>query len=147
LLRDARLISALLADPQRTAFVIVTLPAELPADETVELARAARLELGVPLGPVIVNAVPPARLATEPVASLLDRLGAASDDRLLARTLAMAAGQRAHVETANEVRAALAREPGLPMVPLPWLPSTDLGPREIEQLSAALVASPEVVAR
>jgi anion-transporting ArsA/GET3 family ATPase len=147
LLRDARLISALLADPQRTAFVIVTLPAELPAGETVELARAARVELGLPLGPVIVNAVPPARLATEPVASLLDRLGGAADDKLLARTLAMAAGQRAHVETANEVRAALARDPGLPMVALPWLPSTDLGPREIEQLSAALVASPEVVAR
>ena len=146
LLRDARSISTLLADPQRTAFVIVTLPAELPAGETVELARAARTELSISLGPVIVNAVPPGRLASQPVASMLDRLGAASDDRLLARTLAMAAGQRAHVQTADDVRAALAREPGLPLVLLPWLPSTDLGPREIEQLSSVLALSPEITA-
>jgi len=146
LLRDARSISTLLADPQRTALVIVTLPAELPAGETVELARAARTELSIPLGPVIVNAIPPARLASQPVASMLDRLGAASDDRLLARTLAMAAGQRAHVQTADDVRAALAREPGLPLVLLPWLPSTDLGPREIEQLSSVLALSPAITA-
>lgn len=145
LLRDARAISTLLADAQRTALVIVTLPAELPAGETVELARAARTQLGVPLGPVIVNAVPPARLSGQPVAGLLDRLGAATDDKLLARTLAMAAGQRAHAQTADEVRASLLRDPGLPLVSLPWLPSTDLGPREIEQLSSALTASPEIV--
>ena len=144
LLRDARAISALLTDPRRTAFVIVTLPEELPAGETVELARAARIELGLPLGPVIVNAVPPGRLSIEPVASLLDRIGAAPDDKLLARTLAMAAGQRAHARTADTVRASLALDPGLPLVSLPWLPSTDLGPREIEQLSSVLAAAPEI---
>jgi anion-transporting ArsA/GET3 family ATPase len=144
LLRDARAISALLTDPRRTAFVIVTLPEELPAGETVELARAARTELGLPLGPVIVNAVPPGRLSVEPVASVLDRIGAASDDKLLARTLAMAAGQRAHAKTADAVRASLARDPGLPLVSLPWLPSTDLGPRELEQLASALASSPEI---
>ena len=144
LLRDARAIMATLADPSHTAMVIVTRPEELPASETVELATIARRELGVTLGPVIVNAMPPGRLAVEPVASVLDRLGDPKGDELLARTLAMAAGERARFERARGVVASLARHPGLPLVGLPWLPSTNMGLREIDRLAAALAAAPEI---
>lgn len=144
LLRDARAITATMSDPKQTAMVIVTRPEELPASETVELATAARRELGVPLGPVIVNAMPPGRLAAEPVAALLDRAGDGAGDELLARTLAMAAAERAHFETARTVTAGLARNPGLPLVTLPWLPSTNLGLREIDRLASVLAASPEI---
>jgi anion-transporting ArsA/GET3 family ATPase len=142
LARDARMMSDLLADPARTALVIVTRPEELPAEETAELARTARDELKIALGPVIVNAMPAGRLATEPVSSVLDRLGAVEGDAPLARTVAMATGLRAHRRTADTVLAALGRDPGLPLVTLPWLSSTDLGPPQIERLAAALAAAP-----
>jgi anion-transporting ArsA/GET3 family ATPase len=144
LLRDARAIMATLSDPAQTAMVIVTRPEELPASETVELATIARRELGINLGPLIVNALPPGRLAAEPVASLLDRVGEAADDELLARTLAMAAGERARFDRARAVMAGLAVNPGLPLVTLPWLPSTNLGLREIDRFASALAAAPEI---
>jgi len=144
LLRDARAIMATLSNPAQTAMVIVTRPEELPASETVELATLARRDLGVTLGPVIVNAMPPGRLAAEPVASLLDRVGAAAGDDLLAPTLAMAAGERARFERARAVIEGLTRNPGLPLVTLPWLPSTNLGVREVDRLAMALAAAPEI---
>jgi len=144
LLRDARAIMATLSNPAQTAMVIVTRPEELPASETVELATIARRDLGVTLGPVIVNAMPPGRLAAEPVASLLDRVGAAAGDDLLAPTLAMAAGERARFERARAVIEGLTRNPGLPLVTLPWLPSTNLGVREVDRLAMALAAAPEI---
>jgi len=144
LLKDARAIMATLADPKLTAMVIVTRPEELPASETVELATIARRELGVTLGPVIVNAMPPGRLAVEPVASLLDRVGDAAGDEMLARTLAMAAGERARFERARAVIDGLTRDPGLPLVTLPWLPSTNLALREIDRLASALAAAPVI---
>jgi anion-transporting ArsA/GET3 family ATPase len=144
LLRDARAIMATLADPSQTAMVIVTRPEELPASETVELAAIARRDLGVTLGPVIVNAMPPGRLSAAPVAAVLDRVGNPAGDELLARTLAMAAGERARFERARAVMDGLTRNPGLPLVTLPWLPSTNLGLREIDRLASSLAAAPEI---
>jgi len=144
LARDARTMSDLLSDPVRTALVIVTRPEELPAGETVELAAVARGTLQIPLGPVIVNAVPPAHLTGEPLSSALDLLRDIADDERLARTVALAAGQRAQRRTAEAVLASLQKNPGLPLVTLPWVPSTTLGPAEIDRLAAALAASPAI---
>jgi hypothetical protein len=54
--------------------VLVTLPEELPARETSTLARDIR-DLHMPLGPLVVNAMPPAE-ATDPIL-----------DKVLARTM------------------------------------------------------------
>jgi len=144
LARDARTMSDLLSDPVRTALVIVTRPEELPAGETVELAATARGTLRIPLGPLIVNAVPPARLTAEPLSSAIDLLRGVADDERLARTVALVAGQRAQRRTAEAVLASLEKNPGLPMVTLPWLPSTALGPAELDRLASALASSPAV---
>jgi len=148
LARDARTMSDLLSDAARTALVIVTRPEELPAGETVELAATARGALKIPLGPVIVNAVPPSRVTAEPLSTAIDRLlplRDAADDEL-GRTVALAAGQRAQRRTAEAVLASLEKNPGLPLVTLPWVPSTALGPAEIDRLASALAASPAIVA-
>jgi len=145
LARDARTMSDLLSDPVRTALVIVTRPEELPASETVELATTARETLKIPLGPVIVNAVPAGRVNAEPVSSVLDRLRDIDDERL-GRTVALATGQRAQRRTAEAVLASLETKPGLPLVTLPWLPSTALGLAEIDRLASGLAASPAIVA-
>jgi anion-transporting ArsA/GET3 family ATPase len=139
LVKDARALRDLLADPSRAALVIVTRPEELPCRETRELAQLVRSELGIPLGPVIVNAMPPSRLSDGPAARVLDRLPPVTGDVALDTTLNIAASVRAHRRTAERVIADLAADPGLPLILLPWLPSPDLAPREIDQLSAALV--------
>jgi arsenite/tail-anchored protein-transporting ATPase len=56
LARRLRALIALLADPARCAFVIVTRPAELPRLETERLARELR-RLRVPIAAIVANAV------------------------------------------------------------------------------------------
>ena len=138
---DARAIKALLADPARAALVMVTLAEDLPARETVELAAQARGALGVPLGPVIVNALPTEALSVPAVDSVLSAWAmqqrgseaTAGDDRLRA-TLRMAAGVRAHRDAAVRVVAALKRDLGLPMITLPRIPTAEIGPAIVAEL-------------
>src|SRR4051794_33151356 len=49
----------LLRDPALTALNVVTSPEEMPVNETIELVAAAREQLDVPLGVVVVNRVLP----------------------------------------------------------------------------------------
>lgn len=49
----------LIEDRSRTRLVLVTLPEELPVNETIEMARALREKLRVPFEHVVVNAVAP----------------------------------------------------------------------------------------
>lgn len=51
-------------DPQQTALLVVTLAEELPINETIELVNRTR-NAGVPVGHVVVNAVPRAPLTPE----------------------------------------------------------------------------------
>ena len=138
---DARAIKELLADPTRAALVMVTLAEDLPARETMELAAQARGALGVPLGPVIVNALPTEALSVPAVDSVLSAWAmqqrgsqaTAGDDRLRA-TLRMAAGVRAHRDAAVRVVAALKRDLGLPMITLPRIPTAEIGPAIVAEL-------------
>src|SRR5258708_15540098 len=56
--RDAERAWALFRDPTTCAIVLVTLPEEMPTTETIELARAL-VEMGLPIGRVVVNGVLP----------------------------------------------------------------------------------------
>ena len=144
LARDAGAIRALLRDPARSAFVIVTLAEELPAREAVELATVARGELGLPLGPLVVNALPSPEADAPALAPLLDRLPAAGGDGwnpALLATLRLAAGARAHRRTADHIIADLRSRLGLPVVPLPRLLAPDVGPAEVGQLAERLAAA------
>ena len=142
---DAREIKALMQDPARAALVIVTLAEDLPARETLELAAQARGPLGMPLGPVIVNALPTDALSAPAVdavmAAVVPARGATPDDKSagpLRATLAMAVGVRAHREAADRVLAGLKRDLGLPMVTLPRIPTAEIGPAIIAELTPHL---------
>ena len=63
----------LIEDPARTRLVLVTLPEELPVNETIEMARALREKVRVPFEHVIVNAVAP-KLFTDKEAKALRSL-------------------------------------------------------------------------
>jgi anion-transporting ArsA/GET3 family ATPase len=136
LARDAGLARALLSDARRTAAVLVTLPEELPARETVILARDLR-DLRIPMGPLVVNAMPPAE-AVEPTVEQVLAAGASAPPELaglLAGTAILAARRR----DADRIVESLASDPGLPMVHLPRLPKGQFGPADIEHLAGLLV--------
>lgn len=141
LVKDARSLSDLLADPTRAALVVVTRPEDLPAQETRELTTAARRDLRIALGPVVVNAMPPDRLSHGPAAAVLDRFVSVSRDIPLDATLGLGAAVREQRRTADRIVAGLKADPGLPLITLPWLPSTDLTQREIDQLATILTRS------
>jgi anion-transporting ArsA/GET3 family ATPase len=136
--RDARALRELLSDPRRAAMVIVTLAEELPAREAGELAAVGRDRLQMPLGPLIVNALPPPDLSTSEVSAILDRVPTTPEDPALDATLRMAASVRAHRRVADQMLARLARDPGLPIVTLPRLPTAEIGPTEINLLAREL---------
>ncbi|HEY0711974.1 MAG TPA: ArsA family ATPase, partial [Polyangia bacterium] len=72
LARDALAMQTLFTDAERSALLIVTLPEELPALETATLARDVRTEIGMPLGPLVVNGVPAAEFAAPALLHALD---------------------------------------------------------------------------
>src|SRR5882672_4868397 len=67
--RDAERAWALFRDPTTCAIVLVTLPEEMPTTETIELARAL-VEMGLPIGRVVVNGVLPPLFSREERAAL-----------------------------------------------------------------------------
>lgn len=139
LAKDARALRDLLSDASRSAFVIVTLPEELPTREALELAHAARTQIQVPLGPVVVNAVPSARLSSLPASAVLERVPYPTGDGELDATLRLARNVQAHRRAAEDSLARLRSQIGQPVLELPWLPSVALGPRDIERLGRALL--------
>lgn len=129
----------LLTDPARCQVLLVTLPEETPVNELVETAYSLEDQVGVNLGPVIVNGVYPEEvgLDTDPVdaaracgASLrpgeADRLRAAASFRQMRTTLQIDQIQR------------LADQLPLPQITLPFLFSADLGPPDLDVLAAAV---------
>ena len=142
---DARAIIELLRDPARAALVIVTLAEDLPAREASELAAQARGPLAIPLGPLVVNALATDALSAPAVDSVLTAWSmqqrgrsATTGDARLRATLRMAAGVRAHREAAERVLEGLKRDPGLPMITLPRIPTAEIGPAIIAELTPHL---------
>lgn len=54
-----RAIGATLADPAKTLVCLVSIPEELAVRETIELHRELARKLALPVGPAIMNAMPP----------------------------------------------------------------------------------------
>jgi len=63
--RDAEWMRDLLLDPAQTALSIVTLPEEMPVNESIELDAQVREVLGIPRGVLFVNALPEVRFSPE----------------------------------------------------------------------------------
>lgn len=56
---EADAIRGFLTDPDHSAFVVVCLPEKLPVEETVDIARVTKEELGMRIHTVVVNKVQP----------------------------------------------------------------------------------------
>lgn len=119
-----------LVDPTETLVCLVTTPEELPIRETIELAHELHA-LGLPLGPPLVNAMPPRRFG-------------ARDERALARldpghpwvAAARFLMERQHAATAQV--ATLSRALGSRPLVLPFLFAGPEDPRGLAALAAEL---------
>jgi hypothetical protein len=130
----------LLQDGDRTRVVLVTLPEETPVTEVVETAFALEDELGVHLGPVIVNGREPALATRPPTAELAASAGLdlAPPTAATLDAMAHARHRRARAQQAQVRR--LAQELPLPTVELPQVYGAP-SPRElVEQLAGRVTA-------
>ena len=135
--QDAEWMRALLIDPARTGVVLVTLPEELPVNETIELDADVRRVLGMPRAALLVNAMPPRRFDAAEAAALSELAGAPPPLGPAALAGAIAAGQRARAERAlARVREAVP----LPGAVLPLVPALRWGRDPLERLAAVLAA-------
>jgi dethiobiotin synthetase len=137
---QARDVLDMLTDGSRCEVVLVTLPEETPVNELVETAFSLEDEVGISLGPVVVNGVYPPLdgLAADPAAAA-DEAGAFLRPGE-ADALADAAAFRRHrmALQAEQIERLAERLP-LPQLHLPYLFAADLGPIEVDQLAQSLL--------
>jgi len=142
-LEQADEVSEMLTDPARSQVMLVTLPEETPVNEVVELAADIG-EIGISLMPLVVNAC------------WADRPGLAKTPAMAARshkTKLTSAAKDALESAAGFGRLRLARqehqlerlraELDLPIIQLPRLTTTQIGPDDLPTLAAALVGGDE----
>ncbi len=133
---DAQRAWTFFRDPAQSGVVVVTLPEEMPTNETLELVTAVRSELGLPLAALAVNGV---------VGELFDK--ASRDD--LARLSLVARGAENPAEQALESAARRAlrervqaesltrlRQLGAPELRLPWIVGGVDSPAALATLAA-----------
>jgi anion-transporting ArsA/GET3 family ATPase len=135
--RDAEWMRDLLLDPARTALSIVTLPEEMPVNESIELDAQVREVLGIPRGVLFVNALPEIRFSPEERERLAGLeaepppLGPAARAAVLQARRAEEAGRYA-----QRVRAAV----DLPAAVLPLLSLDRWGIEAVERIAEAVEA-------
>ncbi len=127
----------LLRDARRTAIHLVALPEELPVQETIELHQRLRDELGLPLGFLVINMMPPPLLDAAQAAAFA-RLPAPDDPVL--RPLWAAARIRLGREALAAGYEERLEKLGMPLVRLPTVYSPGYARAEIEALTRAFGA-------
>ncbi|MCO4762129.1 MAG: ArsA family ATPase [Myxococcales bacterium] len=134
---DARRMRAMLTDPKRTSFNIVTLPQELPVNEAIDLSRQARESVGVPTGYLIANCVLPDLLP--PIApATLSRLARAANSTAV-RGVVASTDHYLHWRGQQQAELQRLRQAAkLPVVELPHL-LKPLDRQGIEHLSSLLL--------
>lgn len=130
----------LLDDPRRCRVVLVTLAEETPVNELIETAYSLEEDLGVSLGPVVVNGVLPEldQLGVDPSEAAEDAGTHLSGEEadVLRRSSEFRLARRA-VQDAQLAR--MARELPLPQIHLPALFTTTLRRNEVECLAGSLL--------
>jgi anion-transporting ArsA/GET3 family ATPase len=141
MVEKTRQMAATFADPSRTTVHLVTLPEELPVNETLELLQRLRREQSVHVGHVVMNQLLP-RLFDERARDGLARLDAASpgsseahDD--LAAVLAVGRRRLLREELEARERGRLAGC-GQPLLDVPHLQESPLGPEHVARVARLL---------
>ncbi len=135
--REASRALELFRDPQRGGAVVVTLPEDMPTNETLELQTALRDELRIPIQSVVVNQTLKPLFGSEireEIQSFPAKLDASSPLATLGRAGRVRSMREAvQAESLERLKAGTTA----PMLRLPRLFTPDIGPAQIEALSHA----------
>jgi len=134
-------VLGLLADPERCMALLVTLPETTPVNETIETAFALEDDVGIRLGPVVVNGVDAG--VELPDATTVDRVLAESDldARQRARLSEAATFRRSRRSMETEALERLSAGLPLEQVRIDALPVAGLDADDVDRLADALVVS------
>lgn len=127
----------LFRDAEQGGAVLVTLPEDMPAHETLELHAALRDELSIPAAALVVNRRLP-ELFPGDLADAVRELPEKLEDGSAAHTLARAGRMRTLRESVQRESLALLEAIDAPRVELPYLYAPEFGRDEIEKLAETL---------
>lgn len=137
--RQAYKVRDMLSDPERTAYVAVALPEEMPVNETIQLEDRLVEAVGVDLSLIVVNGVYPERF-TRAEADRLREAAAASNGRVRSGAdllrVALAEDDRARLQRSYVRR--LRKEARAPVQTLPFLFEPELGIAQYRELAGRL---------
>lgn len=126
----------MLTDPTRCQVILVTLPEETPVNELVETAYSLEDQVGISLGPVVVNGLYPEVRGLDRDPEDAAREAGAFLHPGEAHSLRKAADFRRHrMELQREQVERLAEKLPLPQICLPYVFSADLGPSHVDELA------------
>jgi anion-transporting ArsA/GET3 family ATPase len=128
--RQAFRVRDLLADSERTGYVAVALPEEMPVNETLELERKLPEAVGLPLEAIVVNGMWPERFSATDAETLR------SLDGQPAVAAALTSYERARAQRSHLRR--LRRATEAHVVTLPYLFDGEIGLPEYERLAREL---------
>ena len=138
---QARDVLALLEDASRCQVMLVTLPEETPVNELVETAYSLEEEVGVALGPVIVNGLYPQTVGLDtPTAAATQMAGAQLEPATIEALDAAADFRRHRMALQAEQLDRLSKQLPLPQLQLPFLFTADLDPDDLDGLAHRLIA-------
>jgi anion-transporting ArsA/GET3 family ATPase len=129
--RQAFKIRDTLADPERTGYVAVALPEEMPVNETLELERKLPEAVGTRLEAIVVNGLWPERFSAGDAETLRASADGVPSVRAALTSYERARGQRSHLRR-------LRRASEAKVVTLPYLFDAELGLPEYEKLAGTL---------
>jgi anion-transporting ArsA/GET3 family ATPase len=136
--RDAERAWKMFQDPESSAVVLVTLPEEMPTTETIELAKALRDELHLPIGKIVVNGVLPplfSKQERDALASVGPLTGDGPPEAALAAGRSRATRERVQAESLHRLAEELPISPSF----LPQLFEDAAQPSAIKELAKRLV--------
>ena len=138
---QARDVLDLLEDHERCQVILVTLPEETPVNELVETAFSLEDQVGVGLGPVVVNGIYEDYGADAEPTAAAEQAGVTLRPGE-AEVLAEAADFRRHrIDLQTEQVARLSEALPLPQIRLPFLFESEIGSAEVDVLARSVLGA------
>ena len=134
--REAERALELFRDPKRAGCVVVTLPEDMPANETLELHEALTKDLHMPVPALVVNQLLP-KLFTPEERPLVAGLPSKLPEHSPIESLAAAGRARALREAVQESSLERLASLSVPRLSLPRIFEPELGRHHVESLSHA----------
>src|SRR5690606_8596682 len=131
--RDAESAWRMLQDPEQSGVVVVTLPEELPASETLELTEELRSVYGLPVAGLVVNGCLPPLFSEQEIVDLAGRSDLLAPTTSL--TLAELAARRAVREKVQAENLHRLASLNLPQILLPLHGGPEAGSQRVQVLS------------